>query len=328
MRVAIVGLGWWGQTLVNSGHGKGVDFVLGTSRTKNAKAQEFCQSKGIKIVDDYDTVLADASIDGVVLATPHSQHGDQVRKAAAAGKHVFIEKPFTLTAGDAKTAIAAMQKAGKVLAVGFNRRFHPNMSALKARVKDGRLGDLVNVVGEQSGTAAYVKSTPQDTWRATSQEAPAGAMTGIGIHVLDSMIGLFGRVAEVHCIAARRAAPHVEDTTAVLLRFESGLPGLLFCSLATAPAYRMAVYGSKGLAEITKPTLEDFRFTPAPGGGEAEASQKPGFDMVQAELAAFAEAASGGKPYPIPLDEIQHGVEAFEAVVRSAQEGGKPVKVG
>ena len=328
MRTAIVGLGWWGQTLVNAGHGKGVDFVLGTSRTKNAKAQEFCQAKGIKIVEDYDTVLSDSSIDAVVLATPHSMHGDQVRKAAAAGKHVFIEKPFTLTAPDAASAIDAMKKAGKVLAVGFNRRFHPNMAELKARVKDGRLGDIVNVIGEQSGTAAYVKSTPQDTWRATSEEAPAGAMTGIGIHTLDSMIGLFGPLDEVHCIAARRAAPHVDDTTAVLLRFKSGLPGLLFCSFATAPTYRMAVFGSKGLAEITKPSLEDFRFTPAPGGGEAEASQKPGFDTVNAELVAFAEAASGGKPYPIPTDEILQGVQGFEAIVKSSKEGGKPVKVG
>ncbi|MBN8921304.1 MAG: Gfo/Idh/MocA family oxidoreductase, partial [Rhizobiales bacterium] len=316
MRTAIVGLGWWGQTLVNAGHGKGVDFVLGTSRTKNAKAQEFCQAKGIKIVEDYDTVLSDSSIDAVVLATPHSMHGDQVRKAAAAGKHVFIEKPFTLTAPDAASAIDAMKKAGKVLAVGFNRRFHPNMAELKARVKDGRLGDIVNVIGEQSGTAAYVKSTPQDTWRATSEEAPAGAMTGIGIHTLDSMIGLFGPLDEVHCIAARRAAPHVDDTTAVLLRFKSGLPGLLFYSFATAPTYRMAVFGSKGLAEITKPSLEDFRFTPAPGGGEAEASQKPGFDTVNAELVAFAEAASGGKPYPIPTDEILQGVQGFEAIVK------------
>lgn len=327
MRAAIVGLGWWGQNLVNSSHGKGIEFVLGTSRTKSAKAQEFCKSKGIKLVDDYDAILADDSIEGVVLATPHSQHGDQVRKAAAAGKHVFVEKPFTLTAADAASAIEAMKKSGKVLAVGFNRRFHPNMAELRARVRDGRLGAIVSVVGEQSGTAAYVNATPADTWRATSEEAPAGAMTGIGIHTLDSMIGLFGKVSEVHCIATRRAAPHVDDTTTVLLRFESGLPGLLFCSFATAPTYRMAVFGSKGLAEITKPSQEDFRFTPAPGGGEPESITRPGFDTLQAELAAFAEAAKGGKPYPIPLDEIFHGVEAFEAVVRSAKEG-RPVKVG
>lgn len=330
MRAGIVGLGWWGQTLVNSGHGKGIEFVVGTSRTKSAKAQEFCASKSIKVVDDYDAVLADKSIEGVVLATPHSQHGEQVRKAAAAGKHVFVEKPFTLTGADAESAINAMNKAGKVLAVGFNRRFHPSMAELRARYKDGRLGDLVCIIGEQTGYAAYAKAGPQDTWRATSDEAPAGSMTGIGIHTLDSMIGLVGKVAEVHCIATRRSAPQIEDTTSILLRFANGATGMIMSCLATAVTYRFAVFGSKGLAEITKPTLEDFRFQPIPenvGGGKPESISKPGFDTLQAELAAFADAARGGKPYPIPLDEILHGVKAFEAVVKSSK-SGQPEKVG
>jgi predicted dehydrogenase len=330
MRVAIVGLGWWGQTLVNSAHGKGVDFILGTSRTKNQKAQEFCAGKNIKLVDDYAAILADKSIEGVVLATPHSQHGDQVRQAAAAGKHVFIEKPFTLTAADAASAIDAMKKAGKVLAVGFNRRFHPSMAALRERYKDGRLGELVCVIGEQTGFAAYAKAGPQDTWRATSDEAPAGSMTGIGIHTLDSMIGLFGKVTEVHCIATRRSAPQIDDTTSILLKFANGATGMIMTCLATAVTYRFAVYGSKGLVEITKPTLDDFKFSPIPenvGGGKPEAISTPGFNTVEAELKAFAEAAKGGKPYPIPLDEILHGVQAFEAVVKSSK-SGKPEKVG
>ena len=330
MRAGIVGLGWWGQTLVNGGHGKGIDFVVSTSRTKNQKAQEFCAGKGIKLVEDYDAILADKSIEGVVLATPHSQHGDQVRKAAAAGKHVFIEKPFTLTAADAQSAIDAMKKAGKVLAVGFNRRFHPNMAALRERYKDGRLGELVCIIGEQTGYAAYAKSGPQDTWRATPDEAPAGSMTGIGIHTLDSMIGLVGKVAEVHCIATRRSAPQIDDTTSILLRFENGATGMIMSCLATAVTYRFAVFGSKGLVEITKPTLDDFKFTPIPenaGGGKPESIQAPGFNTVEAELKAFAEAAKGGKPYPIPVGEILHGVEAFEAVVKSSK-SGKPEKVG
>lgn len=330
MRVGIAGLGWWGQTLVNGGHGKALDFVVGTSRTKNAKAQEFCAAKNIKIVDDLEAILADPSIEGVVLATPHSQHGDQVRKAAAAGKHVFIEKPFTLTASDAASAIDAMKKSGKVLAVGFNRRFHPSMAALRERYKDGRLGELVCIIGEQTGFAAYAKAQPTDTWRATSDEAPAGSMTGIGIHTLDSMIGLVGKVTEVHCIATRRSAPNIDDTTSILLKFANGATGMIMSCLATAVTYRFAVFGSKGLIEIQKPTLDDFKFTPIPanvGGGEAEAINTPGFDTVQAELAAFAEAAKGGKPYPIPVEEVLHGVQAFEAVVRSSK-SGMPEKVG
>src|SRR5512134_2418822 len=118
VRAAIVGLGWWGKTLVQSVQGKSPDlkFVLGATGTR-AKAEEFSREQGIRLVDTYEQVLADPEIDAVVLATPHSTHGEQVRQAAAAGKHVFCEKPFTLTAADAKSAIAAAHKAGVVLAV-------------------------------------------------------------------------------------------------------------------------------------------------------------------------------------------------------------------
>ena len=265
-----------------------------------------------------------------MLATPHSQHGDQVRRAAAAGKHVFCEKPFTLMASDAEAAIAAAQSAGIVLAVGFNRRFHPNMAELKTRVLDGRLGDIVSCIGEQTAFANYIQSRASDTWRATAEEAPAGAMTGIGIHTIDSMIGLFGRITEVHAIATQRHAPHILDTTNVLLRFEAGFAATIFCSYVTAPHYRMAVFGSKGVAEILTPSLGDFRFTPVPGaagGAAADAVQRPGFDMLHAELSAFAAAVRGTAPYPVPLAEVLHGVQVFEAIVRSAGEA-RPVAVG
>src|SRR6266540_2970125 len=154
LRTAIVGLGWWGKMLVNSSHGKGdVEFVLAQTRTKSA-AEQFCREKGIRLIEDYDGVLADKSVQAVVLATPHSQHGEQVRRAAAAGKHVFCEKPFTLTAQDAESAIAATQKAGVVLAVGFNRRFHPSMAELRKRVHDGSLGDVGAAVGEHTALSA------------------------------------------------------------------------------------------------------------------------------------------------------------------------------
>jgi predicted dehydrogenase len=329
LRTAIVGLGWWGKTLVDSSHGKGdVEFVVAHTRTKSA-AEEFCQQKGIKLVDSYDAVLAEPSVEAIVLATPHSQHGEQVRRAAGAGKHVFTEKPFTLTARDAESAIAATQKAGVVLAVGFNRRFHPSMAELKARLRDGRLGDIGAVIGTQTALSAV--ALPPDGWRAKPEETPAGAMTGIGIHTLDSMIGLFGPADEVYCVTTRRAVPHVDDTTSIIVKFRNGVTGTIFCSLSTAPVYSFAVYGSKGVAEITKPSLETFAFQPAPPrprepAGPMEVIERKGFDTLQAELSAFAAAARGGEPFPVPLDEVLMGVQAFEAVVRSSKDG-RPVKV-
>src|SRR5262249_43370014 len=215
-----------------------------------------------QLVDEYEQILADPDIDAVVLATPHSQHGDQVRRAAAAGKHIFCEKPFTLTADDAARAIEAARKAGVVLAAGFNRRFHPSMAELRRVVQDGTLGAIECCIsGHTAGAGARIQP---GYWRADPSETPAGAMTGIGIHTVDTMIHLFGRVAEVHCVTARRAAPHVDDTTTVLLKFADGLSGVFFGSLTTVPNYRLAVYGSKGFAEIIKPSLEEFRLAPVP----------------------------------------------------------------
>jgi predicted dehydrogenase len=333
VRAAIVGLGWWGRSLVNSVHGKTDDvrFVLGQTRSRG-KAEEFCREKGIALVDDYDAVLASRDVDAVVLATPHSQHGDQVRRAAAAGKHVFVEKPFTLTTDDARRAIDAATKAGIVLAVGFNRRFHPSMAELRGRIRDGRLGVIETCIVEQ--TAGTGPTLQPGHWRADPGETPAAAMTGIGIHIVDAMVDLFGTVTEAHCVTARRASPHVDDTTTVMLKFKAGMSGLFFCSLATVPNYRFAVYGSKALAEIHRPTLEEFRFVAAPetySGHlavlEPEVRQTPNFDTLQAELTAFAAAVGGGQPYPVPLDQVLHGVQVFEAIVNSAQ-AGKPLAVG
>ena len=330
LRAAIAGLGWWGKTLVTSVQGKSKDisFTAGATGTR-AKAEEFCREHGIRLVDEYEQLLADPDIDAVVLATPHSRHGDQVRQAAAAGKHVFCEKPFTLKAADAASAIDAARKAGIVLAVGFNRRFHPSMAELKGRVKDGKLGAIETCISEH--TAGAGASIQPGYWRADPNETPAGAMTGIGIHTVDTMIHLFGRIAEVHCVTARHAAPHVDDTTTTLLKFKAGMSGLFFGCLTTVPNYRFAVYGSKGFAEITKPTLEEFRYAPTPDPKlghlavmQPELLHTPGFDTLSAELSAFAAAIRDKTPYPVPHDEVLHGVEVFEAIVNSAK-SGKPV---
>jgi predicted dehydrogenase len=220
------------------------------------------------------------------------------------------------------------------LAVGFNRRFHPSMQELTARVKDGRMGNIHTLIGEQSAFAAYAMQKPGDGWRLDTEETPAGAMTGIGIHLLDSMIGMVGKVSEAHCIVTKRGSPYIDDTTTILLQFANGATGMIFCSFTTAPNFRVAVYGTEALGEINKPTLENLRFVPVPKGGghgapapAPEDLHTPGVNMLTNELHAFAAAVRDKKAATVPLDEVLWGVQAFEAVVKSAKEQ-KPVKVG
>src|SRR4030095_17207113 len=89
----------------------------------------------------------------VVFATRHSEHGPQVERTAAAGKHVFMEKPFTLDRASAARALDAVARAGVVLGVAYPRRFHPAMRELKARIDDGRLGPLAHFYSRQNGHA-------------------------------------------------------------------------------------------------------------------------------------------------------------------------------
>ena len=99
IHAAIIGMGVWGQNLVTSVQGlsQDIQFVAGATRTP-AKASEFATKHKLRLLDSFEAVLADPSIDAVVLATPHSMHTEQIVAAAKAGKHVFCEKPLGLNA--------------------------------------------------------------------------------------------------------------------------------------------------------------------------------------------------------------------------------------
>jgi predicted dehydrogenase len=324
IRAAIVGLGWWGRSLVESvRHSETIRFTTAHTRTAATMA-DFCREHDLHWVDDLNTILHDPAIDAVVFATPHTLHADQIKRAAAAGKAVFVEKPITLSLADAQAAIVAAETAGIVLAVGFNRRFHPSMAMLRQAVKQQQLGTIITISAEQTSLLGLAL-TP-DAWRAQSGESPGGAMTAIGVHLVDGMIDLMGRVATVYCRVARRAAQYSDDTTDILLTFANGAAGHIFCSVAATPNYRMAVYGTIGFAEILGHPMQTFRLIPAIDGDNRETAapqvtETPGFNMLTAELEAFAASIQNNAPFPTPLTEILHGVAVFEAVLRSAASG-------
>ena len=328
IRAAIVGLGRWGRSLVTSVQGKSEDisFVAAHTRTR-ATAEDFCRDKGVPLVGSYEQILADPNVDAVVLATPHTQHEQQVLQAAAAGKHIHVEKPITLDRGSADAAVAAARKAGVLLAVGYCRRFHPSVVEIRSRLKDGRLGNVISMTAQH--TTSTGQFIPADNWRAAPEEAPGGALTAVGVHSLDHMIEFAGRVRDVRCMTARHIPGPSDDTTAVFLGFESGATGLIFCSVATATNFCFTLYGSKGLAEISKPNLQTFRFVPtsehAPTGPVTappdQVSEHTGFDMLNAELTEFARCIREQRPYPVPIDDVLHGMSVFDAIVRAGKSG-------
>ncbi len=299
-------------------------FVRAHTRTR-AAAENFCRAQGVALVDSFEQVLADATVDAVVLATPHSLHECQILAAAAAGKHIHVEKPITLDCASAERAVAAARAAGVILAVGYCRRFHPSVAGIRTRLQDGRLGKVVAMVAQHTtSTAQFIAP---DNWRAAPEEAPGGALTAVGVHSLDHMIEFAGRVRDVRCVTAPTIPGPSDDTTTVMLTFESGATGLIFCSVATATNFSFTLYGSRGLAEISKPDLRQLRFVPisaaAPTGPVAappdETAENPGFDTLHAELTEFARCIRERRPYPVPIADVLHGMAAFDAIVQSAR---------
>lgn len=315
MKVASVGLGWWSDELAKAVHGKTdkVCIVGGAARTP-AKRAAFAERFGARPYDSYEAVLRDPEIDGVILTTPHSLHAEHVVDAAKAGKHVFVEKPFTLTPASAARAAEACAKAGVVLAVGHNRRFAPAAVELKRMVDSGEFGTILHAEANFSAPSA-LSYTPE-RWRASRIESPAGGLAGLGIHMIDALVWLLGPVRRLVCQARRRAVKvDIDDTTSALLQFEAGYTGYLGTQCAAPFTAYLRVLGTEANAEARADftLLEVHR-----AGGNPHQVSLPAIETLRAELEAFAEACAGGRPFPVRPEEAIHGVAVMEAMARSA----------
>ena len=334
INAAIVGLGWWGKTLVESleGGANDIRFTAGATRTRSPEVEEFATAQGFDLRASYDDLLSDPDIDAVVLATPHSMHADQIVAAAAVGKHVFCEKPFALTKADAARAVAAPREAGVTLGLGYNRRLHPEMNKLREKIETGDLGTILHV--EATMTFPNALSLKADHWRADREETPCGGLMPMGVHAIDAMIDLCGEIDEVFCMSLHRVVEiDADDTTSILFRMKDGMSGYLGTMTATGGGFSFQVFGSKGFVRLEGMThvvgapSEERRkklfgrciFQPV--GAPLEVWDAESCDLSRASLEAFAQACEGGPAYPIPLDEMIHGAAVTETIVKSSVSG-------
>jgi predicted dehydrogenase len=333
LRAAVVGLGWWGETLVDAvAVSADIRVVAAFTRSRSARDQQFARDRGLWLADDMAEVLGSPDIDAVILATPPSGHGSQILAAVAAGKHVFCEKPLTVTRQEAVAAVEAAERAKVVLGLGYNRRFHPCWADLKRRMRDGSLGTILHLECTLSGPNSLTAAP--GAWRAQPAEAPCGGLYPMGVHAIDGLVDLAGPISGVFCRSVRRAAPGAnDDTTSMLFEMEAGMTAYVSTMTATAASFRFNVYGSKaaaflsGMTHVGGQSSHQRRaglfssYVIQPVMGPAEEHDVEGADLNRAELEAFARAAVGGAPYPIPPWEMVHVVAATEAVVESARTG-------
>lgn len=330
VNVAVVGIGWWGQVLINLMK-KSPNFkvVKGVKRNP-ASVADFAREQGIEVISDYNAVLKDPNVHAVVLCTPHTLHTEQIIAAAKAGKHVFCEKPLSMTRADVVRAIDAVNANKVVLAVGHERRFEPPILELMRTVKSGELGTPLQI--EANFSQDKFLALPADNWRLTSEEAPAGPMTATGIHILDLSVGVFGAAESVLCSVKQLGSPLVNgDTLAALVSFRNGGHALLTAILATPFDGRFAVYCSKGWIEVRDKahpsTPAGWTLTKVVSGDTRSSVEYAPASSVAVNLEAFADAVEGRQPYPVTQDEMIANIAALEAIIESATTGSK-VKVG
>ncbi len=323
LRAASIGLGWWSGELAQAVQDKSdkLRIVSCASRTAENRSR-FAERFGAAPEESYDAVLADPEVDAVILTTPHSRHAEHVIEAAEAGKHVFVEKPFTLSAESGQRAAAACGRREVVLAVGHNRRYSPAGEAIKNMVEAGELGTLLHI--EANFSAPGAMSYTPDRWRANRVESPGGALAGLGIHMIDLIAWLGGEVQRVTAQAKRRAVSvDMDDTTSALFELASGATAYLGSIFACPYTSFLNVYGTEANAFAG---IDGNRLEVQPLGEQPQARTIRPVDTLKAELEEFADACAGKLEFRVTPDQAIHNVAVMQAIAASAEAGGQPVE--
>lgn len=282
------------------------------------------EKAGLPVVADFDAALGNDAIEAVILTTPNMVHEEQIRAAAAAGKHVLCEKPLGLSAASARRSVEACGKAGVVLGVGHGRRFEPAIRRIHRMIDEGALGTIMHA--EAAFSHDKLINVPAGDWRTSKKTAPAAGVTAMGIHLTDLFISMFGRVKTVQALTARRVLDwETGDVATVQLGFEKGMTATLSAILYTPNFIRYHVFGSERWAELRNDT---HPHTPGgtavlqilQSGGEPVIERYDWTDTVVANLEAFAAAIAGKAPYPIPTGEMIHNIEVLEAIANAAED--------
>lgn len=321
VRLGLIGLGNWGRRLaaaVADTDGARLSACYSRSPERRVRfGEEFAVPPVASLDEMWDAV------DGVVIATPHSTHVELVTAAAAGGVHVMCEKPLALSTADGHRAIAAADAAGVWLQVAhYRRRFAP-IRRMRAMIERNELGTLLQVDGHFSKPFGPDPARP---WRDRPDEAPAGAMTALGVHTVDDMLFLAGPIASVSALSARLLDDSsLDDATTALLHFESGVQGSLRTSLRTPTVASVAAFGSAGAAKSSDDGRRLFTSS-LPDDVWIEHDVQP-TDGVADNIAAFVASVRDGTP---PETDGRAGlavVAVMEAIVESAAGGGTPVGV-
>lgn len=253
-----------------------------------------------------EAMLADPELDAVVIATPDKLHAEQTVAAAAAGKHVFVEKPMATSVEDAERMVAACRTNDVRLGVAYHLRWHAGHRELVDAIRRSDIGRVHHVRAQWSWRAGDASN-----WRASEDVGRWWGLAGVGTHMLDLVRWILvpesGEVADVRSVITREQFRGPHDETAVLaLRFERGATAQIVSSVLFDGPTRFEVYGQRGWF-ICEDTLGPH------GAGRIHTDRGPldyaPVDPYDGEILDFVKAIRDGRPPAVDGIEGRRNVE-------------------
>ena len=287
-------MGWWSDVLADAARRSGVIEIVSCYSRSADKRRAFAAKYGGRAAESYEEILRDDAIEAIVNTTPNSAHLETTRMAAAAGKHVFLDKPIANSVVEGAEITRVCAQAGVVLALGYQRRRESQFRWIKAEIEAGRFGRLVQA--EANISRDRLGKIDLSSWRYQAAGMPGGVMLQIGIHYVDVLEMLLGPVARVNGMLAQLVLPGDNpDVASLMLEHENGAVSNLTASYASASEYYMMnVYGKEASAYYD--LFSGLRHLRR-GESKARPIATESNDTIREELEEFVHCVrSGAKP--------------------------------
>ena len=248
LHVACVGMGWWSDVLADAVKRSGKLEIVSCFTRSGDKRAAFAEKYRCRAAPSYEAILADPAVEAIINTTPNDAHLPTTRAAAAAGKHVFLDKPIANNVSDGRAITEVCRKAGVVLALGYQRRRESHFRWIKQQIAAGVLGKLVNA--EANISRDRIGKIDLRSWRYQAAGMPGGVMLQIGIHYTDVLTYLMGPVVAVRGQLTQLVLPGDNpDVASMILEHESGALSTINASYASASEYYlMNIYGKDATA--------------------------------------------------------------------------------
>lgn len=331
-RIAFVGLGMASKPHFASLRDLSDRVEIAACYTPSAERRAaFAQANpDLPVTESLDGTLADPAIDGVILLTPPNTHLDLVRRCAAAGKHVLVEKPIEVSVERARQCVEAMDKAGLRFGVVLQHRFRAASRRLRELVQGGELGALI------SGSAAVRWWRSPEYFaqpgRGMKDRDGGGVLLTQAIHTLDLFQSLTGPVTQVAAMAATSPLRSIdtEDIAAAAVRFGNGAIGTIDATTVSYPGQpeRIELACEKGTAILLAEGLEihwkdgrHVRHEGSQAGGGGADPMAFSHEAHKALIADFIDAIEEDRDPLVSGREAIRVQVLIEAILRSAAEG-------